>query len=121
MPTTVRLLSIALALLLAIHAALAPFTEGGLLSLLPIAVDIALLWLLWAFSRRHPGTLSWLSTYCIVAVVMNALFSPFSSEYGGWAWVVRSQFVAEVFVCVALYFALRAKSTKAWFHGDSKA
>ena len=113
MPSIVRLLCIALAVLLVVHACLAPFVEEGLLFFLPVAIDASLLWLLWAFAQRRPGTLSWLSMYCIVAIIFSVLFSPFASEYGQWAGAVRSQFVAESLVCLALFFALRRQSTKA--------
>ena len=120
MPLAIRLLCVALSMLLVAHACLAPFVNEGLLFILPLATDALLLWLLWAFSHRRPGTLACLSTYCIMAVVFGLIFSPFSSEYGQWAWVVQSQFVAEAFVNLALFVALRAKSTKSWFHGTSE-
>jgi hypothetical protein len=48
--------------------------------------------------------------------VMGLPFSPFSAEYGPWTWIVRSQFLAEAIVCLALFFELHSESTKAWFH-----
>jgi purine-cytosine permease-like protein len=88
--------------------------------LFPVLVDASLLWLLWAFSKRRPRTLSWLSTYCVITIVFSILFSPFSSEYGQWAWVVQSQFVAETIVCLALFFVLRKQSTTSWFYDSSE-
>jgi hypothetical protein len=120
MPPMLRTLCVALAVLVVAHACLAPVVEEGALFLLPVVIDASLIWLLWAFSRRRAGTLSWLSTYCIVAVIISILFSPFSSEYGRWSLVVESQFIAEAVVCVALFFALRMQSTKSWFHAAAE-
>ena len=120
MPLAIRVLCIALSILLAMHACLAPLVEESFLFLLPMAIDASLIWLIWAFSRRRSGTLSWLSTYCVVAVVISVLFSPFSSEYGQWTWVIQTQFVSEALVCLALFFALRTQSAKSWFHGQTE-
>jgi hypothetical protein len=121
MPRTLRFLCIAFSVLLLIHACLAPFVENGFWFLLPVAIDILLLWLIWAFSRRQSGTLPWLSTYCLVAFFMGMLFHPFSDEYGEWAWVMQIQFVAEAIVCLSLFFALRMQSTKSWFESAGQS
>jgi hypothetical protein len=121
MPQIVRILCIVLSALLIVHACLAPFVEEHWWFLLPVTVDAGSLWLLWAFAHRYANTLSWLTIYCIVAVIFDILFSPFSSEYGQWGWLVQSQFVAEAMVCVALFFALQMQSTKSWFNDVSEA
>lgn len=116
MPIVLRVLCTVLSLLLVVHAALTPFVEEGLLFLLPVAIDAGLLWLLWAFSRRRPGTSSLLSTISIVTVVCSLLFSPFFSEYGAWALAVRTQSTVETATWLALFFVLRMQSTKSWFN-----
>ena len=120
MPIALRILCSALAVLLVIHACLAPFVEEGWIFLLPVTIDASLLGLLWAFSRRRQGTLSWLSIYCIVGLAFAVLFSPFSGEYGSWEPVVQVQLVCEAVVLLALYIVLRRQSTKTWFHGPSE-
>lgn len=114
MPTRLRVLCTFLALQLVFHAALSPTIEEGYLFLLPVAVDIVFLWMLWDFVRRRPGAASNLSTLCIVAVVMGVIFGPFVSDYGDRAWIVGAQIVVESVTWLCLYFALRMPSTKAW-------
>jgi hypothetical protein len=123
MPTSLRVLCVIFAALVVGHAILAPFVEQGADVVFPLAIDAGLIWLVWAFARRQhrPDTLSWLSIYCSVCIVIAPIFAIFAlaDPQSSYEQAQAALILAEGALCAVMFFKLRQDSTKAWFHANA--
>ena len=118
MPVTLRVLCVFIALLIAAHACIAPLVGPGWLFLLPVAVDVALLSLIWSLSHRKPETFVFLLKASPVIAVLTLAFG-LAGDDERWSWVVRTHAFVEGGAWLALFFVLRSSAVGAWFHDQA--
>ena len=72
-------------------------------------VSTWLLWLLWKFYNRKTDSLSWLSTFCLVSVILLPLFASFSDAQTKIVHISNWQLIFEAICCGILWLVLAAK------------